>query len=102
MEVCNMDEKEFNKLKEKFYDNDWYDFQEFIEYMEAIVGEKAAKDLEQSMKGHKNVKAGHRIPKEYLVCALATALDATHHTNPDILNDKRWIIKKMKHYDHRV
>lgn len=97
-----MDEKEFEELKLKFYDQDWYSFQEFIELMGAIVGEENAKSLENNMKGHNNVREGHNIPKEYLVCALATALDATHQTDPNILNNKRWIIKQMKHYDKRV
>jgi hypothetical protein len=97
-----MDEQEFKELKDKFYDQDFYSFKEFIEYMKAIVGEKPAKGLAKTMQNHPNIKKGQQIPKEYLVCALATALDATHHTNPQILNDVRWIMKKMRHYDKQV
>ena len=97
-----MDDKEFKELKEKFYDQDWYTFQEFIDYIGAVIGKAAAIGLEQSMRNNKNIKAGHKIPKEYLVCALATALDATHHTNPEILNNHRWVICKMRKYDKLV
>ena len=96
-----MDEADFEELKLKFYDKDWYSFEDFIRYMRAIIGD-AADDLRKSMQSHKNIKKSNKIPKEYLVCALATALDATHEDNPEILNNKRWVMWKMKQYDKKV
>ena len=96
-----MDDKEFEEVKNEFYDQDWYTFDEFIKYVKAVIGD-AADGLAKSMRGHKKVRAGHKIPKEYLVCALATALDATHQEDPEILNNKRWVLCRMKHYDKRV
>lgn len=96
-----MDDAEFEELKTKFYDKDWYSVDEFKDFIGAILSKQTAENLVKAMENMAAIE-DKKIPKEYLVCALATALDATHEKNPNILNKHRWIICKMRHYDKRV
>lgn len=96
-----MDDKEFEELKTQFYIQDWYTLDELEEYMKTVLGDEAGKKLAETIRKQPQFTGG-KIPKEYMACALAVALDATHHKNPKILTNARWILTQMRHYDKRV